>query len=99
EAKAFYKYEGFAGETDYLKAETRFREAYTAYPQHVRAFRNYAMLLAEKQRWTELSALARDKVTRAPWDYLGWMTLGLATFRLGNVPSAVSAFDSAMVYI
>jgi GWxTD domain-containing protein len=99
EAKAMYAYNGFAGETDYLKAEVRFREAYTAYPEHVRAFRNYAMLLAERKRWTELGALARDKVSRAPWDYLGWMTLGLARHRLGDVTGAVSAFDSAMVYI
>ena len=110
EAKAFYKFDGFAGETDYAKAETRFREAYTAYPQHVRAFRNYAMLLAERGRWTELAVLARDldplgdvlapgEVTRAPWDYLGWMTLGMATHRLGDVPNAIRAYDSAMVYI
>lgn len=99
EAKAMYKFDGFAGETDYMKAETRFREAYTAYPQHVRAFRNYAMLLAERGRWTELAVLARDKVTRAPWDYLGWMTLGMATHRLGDVPNAIRAYDSAMVYI
>jgi GWxTD domain-containing protein len=99
EAKAMYAYAGFPGETDYLKAEVRFREAYTAYPEHVRAFRNYAMLLAERNRWTELAGLARDKVRRAPWDYLGWMTLGLATHRLGDVTGAVSAFDSAMVYI
>ncbi len=88
-----------AGEADYVRAETSFREAYETYPAHVRAFRNYAMLLAEKERWTELSALARDKIARTPWDYLGWMSLGLAQHRLGANAAATAAFDSAMTYI
>jgi GWxTD domain-containing protein len=98
EAKAFAP-TAESGEADYLKAELRFREAYAAYPEHVRAFRSLAMLLAEKKRWTELAAVARDKVQRAPWDYLGWMTLGLATYRLGDATGAVRAFESAMEHI
>jgi GWxTD domain-containing protein len=88
-----------SGRADYIKAEANFRKAYEVYPAHVRAYRNLAMLLAEKQRWTELATLGRDKVSRTPWDYLGWMTLGLASHRLGDAEAATAAFDSALTYI
>jgi tetratricopeptide (TPR) repeat protein len=59
-----------AGEADYLRAEQRFRAAYTLAPANNRAYRCFAMLLAERDNWTELQKLARDHTQRVPED--GW---------------------------
>ena len=88
-----------SGQAYYLQAEAKFRQAYEIFPAHARAYRNLAMTLAAKGRWTELADLGQAKVRQAPWDYMGWMTLGLAHHRLGQPEPATDAFDSAMVYI
>lgn len=85
-----------AGMSDYRAADALFREAYEAAPNHPRAFRQLAMLLAEKNRWSELSQVARDRVSRAPNDALAWMTLGLALHRGGEPGPARDAFNTAM---
>lgn len=84
------------GQADYDAAETLFHEAYDAAPDLPRAFRQYAMLIAAKDRWTELATLARGRVTKAPWDGWAWMTLGLAMQRQKDSRFAAVAFDSAM---
>jgi GWxTD domain-containing protein len=85
-----------AGAGYYLQAEQLFREALSAAPDHPRAFRQLAMLLAEKARWTELAPIARERTTRAPWDPLGWMTLGLALHRRGDLDAATTAYEQAV---
>lgn len=86
----------FAGEEDYLRAGTYFTEAYEASPTFARAYRQLAMLLAERARWTELEALARDRLAVARDDAWTWMGLGLAVYRLGDTRGATAAFDSAL---
>jgi len=86
---------GDAGESDYLRAEDAFREVYTMRPRDTTAFRRLAMLLAEKNRWTELAAIARDRVTRMPADGGAWLALGLAMHRNGQSAKAKAAFDTA----
>jgi GWxTD domain-containing protein len=80
----------------YLQAEALFREAYEAVPEHPRAFRHFAMLMAEKGRWPELATLARDRTARAPWDQTGWMALGLALHRRQDSEGAQRAFEQAL---
>lgn len=88
-----------SGRSYYEQAEAKFRQAYQVFPAHARAYRNLAMVLAEKGRWAELAELAEQKARTAPWDYMAWLTLGLAHQRLGQPEPATDAFDSAMVYI
>ncbi len=90
---------GFAGELDYIKAEGYFREAYGAAPHSLRAFRTLGMLMAERGRWQELRALARDRLRLEPRDPWAWMTLGLASHRSGDDYTAPAAFDSALVFM
>lgn len=85
-----------SGETDYIKAEALFREAYAISPANLRAFRQFAMLLAEKNRWNELRSLARDRVNRVPGDGWTWMVLGLGTHRSGDALAAAGKFDTAL---
>ncbi|HKS06646.1 MAG TPA: GWxTD domain-containing protein [Gemmatimonadaceae bacterium] len=87
-----------AGGAPYAKAEELFREAYAAEPANARAFRSVAMVLVERSRWTELRAFARAHLTKAPWDGLAWMSLGLALHRLSD-DGAAAAYDSAMSYL
>lgn len=82
------------GEADFTKAEDLFRSAFQATPADPRAFGQLAMLLAEKQRWTELTSVAREQTKRDPTDPWGWLTLGLAAHRSGRSPLAVALFDS-----
>jgi GWxTD domain-containing protein len=88
-----------AGESDYLQAEALFKEAFTAQPSMQRAYRQYAMLLVEKNRWTELAAVARTRLTSAPWDAWAWLTLGLAAHRQGHDGIATAAFDSGFAIL
>lgn len=81
------------GGEGYAKAEALFRQANSLAPADPVVFRNLAMLLAERNRWKELAALARDHVTRAPDGAWGWLALGLAKHRTGENASAV--FDTA----
>jgi GWxTD domain-containing protein len=85
-----------SGERYYREAETLFTEAYNAVPEHPRAFRELAMLLATKQRWPELALLARERVERTPWDHTAWMALGLATHRRGDLAGAAGIFSQAL---
>ena len=58
------------------------------------------MLLVEKNRWTELAAIARARLGAAPWDAWAWLTLGLAMHRQGGRPAATAAaFDSAFALL
>ena len=89
--------DGFPGEQDYAKAEALFREAFTAQPSNERAYRQLAMLLVERNRWDELSALARERLQAAPWDAWAWLSAGLAAQRKDRDSwRAAAAFDSAM---
>jgi GWxTD domain-containing protein len=85
-----------SGQDDYQAAEALFREAYSAQPKHTYVFRNLAMLLIEKERWTEAAALARQQLQSSPWDADAWLTLGVATHRQKDDKTAEAAFDSAM---
>lgn len=90
---------GFAGEADYLQADRYLREAYETLPTFPRAYQQLAMLLAERSRWTELAALAEDRLALMPRDGWTWMTLGLAVYRAGNTKNARAAFDSALRFL
>lgn len=89
----------YFGEVDYLKAELLFREAYDAMPEDVGAFRQYAMLLADQRRWLPLGGLAQDRIRRLPKDGWGWMVLGLASFRSGDVKASMAAFEKGLKYL
>lgn len=84
---------GFAGERDYMLAEEYLREAYEASATLPRAYHQLAMLLADRARWKELSDLANDQVVIAPRNAWAWMTLALATYRMGDARAARVAFD------
>lgn len=83
---------GFVGEAEYIKAEGYFREALNAMPSYTRAYQQLAMLFADRARWSELAGLARTRVQAAPNDAWAWMTLGLASHRLGDATNASAAF-------
>jgi GWxTD domain-containing protein len=83
---------GFRGEIDYKKAEAYFREAHAAAPSFTYAYRQLAMLFADRHRWTELATLARTRTAQDPTDAWAWMTVGLATYRAGNLASGKAAF-------
>jgi GWxTD domain-containing protein len=88
---------GFAGEADFIRAEQYFREAYNVMPFKLRTFRHLAMLLAERERWTELRTLARDQLNKDLTNSWAWMSMGLASHRMGDDRMATLAFDSALV--
>jgi GWxTD domain-containing protein len=84
------------GESEYAQAEQLFREAYGAAPDDPRTYRQLAVLLATEDRWSELVALSRERVTSRPADPWGWMTLGLGLRRQGTLVPAESAFVAGM---
>ena len=85
---------GFLGELDYKKAEEYFREAVAVAPSYERGYHQMAMLLAERERWNELGALARTRLAHEPKDAWALMTSALAAYRMGNQKFAQAAFDS-----
>jgi GWxTD domain-containing protein len=88
-----------SGQDDYLRAEALFREAFEADPTNQRAYRQFAMLLVERNRWAELAFHARARLQRVPWDPWAYLTLGLAIHRQhGEARLAAAAFDSALTY-
>jgi GWxTD domain-containing protein len=87
------------GENDYREAERLFREAVELAPQHPRAFRALAMALAERQRWTELREVTETQLAKIPWDPYAWMSMGLATYKLGETKLAAAAYDSAFTFL
>ncbi|HKS06604.1 MAG TPA: GWxTD domain-containing protein [Gemmatimonadaceae bacterium] len=89
----------FSGETEYARAEELFREAYAVAPGDPRAFRQLAMLIAERRRWNELAGIARQQRTRAPNDPQGLLALGLALQRTRRGEAAEAAFDSALTML
>ncbi len=91
--------QGFGGEADYIRAENHFREAYHANPSSVRAYRHLAMLYAERERWSELRTLARDRLREEPLHTWAWLSLGLSSHRLGDDRIATAAFDSATLFM
>lgn len=82
------------GEADYQDAERLFRRATTLNPLEPRAFRDLAMLLAEKNRWKELELVARDRVASTPGDAWAQLSLGLALQRTRRVVDARTAFEA-----
>ena len=62
------------GASDYSRAEDYFREAYANQPFNAHAFRQFAMLLADRDRWRELESVARDRTNHQPAD--GWVPAG-----------------------
>jgi GWxTD domain-containing protein len=87
------------GEADYRQAEIFFREAYDAAPQADRPFRQLSMLLAEKNRWTELASVARDRINRKPADAWAWLTLATTSHRTKTPVHAKAAFDTALSFV
>lgn len=85
-----------SGDADYYKAEALFHEAYDVLPNDARAFRQLAMVYAEKNRWNELANLASDRVHRLPNDPKGWFALGLALQRKNERARAEAVFDTAL---
>lgn len=83
--------DGFAGEMDYIKAETLFREAFEADPSFERGYRQLAMLFAARYRWQELASVARARIAVAPTDAWAWLTLGLATQRMRDATKGAGA--------
>ena len=88
--------QGFSGEIEYLLSEMLFREAFEAAPGYVRAYRAYETLLAERNRWSEVGAVSRERMRAVPDDGWAWMTAAMATYRAGNASGAIAAFDTAM---
>ncbi|HYV96244.1 MAG TPA: GWxTD domain-containing protein, partial [Gemmatimonadaceae bacterium] len=84
---------------DIERAEALFREAYDAAPTNPRAVRHVAMIFAERSDWRGLEQFAKRHLAQTPWDAWGWLSLGLASHRLGNVGAASAAFDSAMALL
>ena len=85
---------GFTNEIDYKKAEEISESPPSPAASAARAYQQMAMLLAERERWGELGALAREKLVRKPADAWALMTAGLAAYRAGNQKYAQTAFDS-----
>lgn len=84
----------FMGEIDYIQAEALFREAFDADRTYERAYRQLAMLLVERNRWQELTAVARARIDAMPSDAWAWLTLGLAMQRADiSNKNAASAFE------
>ena len=87
----------YAGEIDYLRSEMLIREAREAAPTDTLIFRRFVTLLADHQRWMEVAALSRSQIDRVPGDPWAWMSLGMATHRLGDNRMAIAAFDTALM--
>jgi GWxTD domain-containing protein len=85
----------FWGSSDYARAESFFREAFEAAPDYARAYRQYATLLAERSRWSELRSAAVVRATKVATDGWAWMSIALADYRLGDKRNAALEFDSA----
>lgn len=95
-------YEGWGGNrdgADFLRAAVLLREAYEADPDNPEAYHYLAMVLADGDRWHELEALARERLTRLPRDGWTWMTIGLARQRLRDGKHAEAVFDTAMALL
>ena len=86
----------FSGEISYLLAQMLYQRALAVAPANVRAYRGYATLLAEHNRWLEVGAAARERIAAVPADGWAWMTLAMATYRSGDVDGAAVTFDSAL---
>jgi GWxTD domain-containing protein len=88
---------GFIGEMDYRKSEALFREAFDADRTFERGYRQFAMLLVERNRWQELSAVARARIDAVPGDAWAWLTLGLSLQRADvSNRNAAAAFERGM---
>lgn len=84
------------GEIEILQAEPLFREAHAASPTNERAFRQLAMVFAERRQWRDLETIARARVARIRNDVWGQLALGLALQRSGQSPGAGVAFAAAL---
>ncbi|HKS05655.1 MAG TPA: GWxTD domain-containing protein [Gemmatimonadaceae bacterium] len=85
-----------AGLANYEQAEQLFRLAYDATPNDDRVLRHIATLLADRNRWRELAALARDRTNRTPSAPAPWLALALALHRAGESSVATAIFDTAV---
>lgn len=85
-----------SGASDYLNAEQLFREACATSPTNDRAFRELAMVFAERKRWTELASLAHDRIQQNRRDGYAWLALGLAMQRSRKYEAAAAAFDTGL---
>lgn len=85
-----------AGESEYLRAEDRARAALAAVPRHPGATALLGVIMADRERWEELLALAQDYVRSRRGDRLGHQLLGLALHRLGRSVEALEAFEAAL---
>lgn len=90
---------GFTNEVDYKKAEEKFREAYNVAPSYTRGYKQLAMLLAERERWNELGAIARQQLARNPNDAWAMMTAGLAAYRGGNRQFGQTSLEKGFVML
>ncbi len=87
------------GNDYFAGASALFQEAYAADPTNPRAVRSVAMVLAERSQWRDLATFARRHVGQQPQDAWGWLSLGLATHRLGDNVTASASFDSALKHL
>jgi GWxTD domain-containing protein len=85
-----------SGEAAYLRAERWLRQAYDRAPVDAQTYRALATLYAGRDRWAELSRLARDHTLREPADPWGWMGLGLALARLRDIAGAREALTTGL---
>lgn len=87
----------YAGELEYLKTEFLLKEARDAAPYDSLIFRRYVIVLADHMRWQEVANVAREQIRGVPGDAWAWMSLGMASQRLGNSRAAVAMFDTALM--
>ena len=82
------------GDGLYVQTGEYFRRARILLPDSVLPFRHEAMLLASRQRWEELSSLAKSRIAQRPGQMWPWLTMGIAQHRLGNGARAAATLDS-----
>jgi GWxTD domain-containing protein len=91
---------GFPGEVDYTYAEQYLREAFDALPSFSRAYREFAMLLGERNRWKELEIATNARLKVDSADAWAWLNLGLAIHRQGaHSNRARLAFERGMTLL
>ena len=87
----------FSGFADYSESLQLFERAVRTNPLNARARHHIYMALAERKNWQELLAASSQQLKNAPWDYEGYLAIGLANQRLNHGELAAAAFDSALV--
>ena len=87
------------GSADFDAALSQFRVAVAAAPSQLRYSRHIFMAYAAKNRWDELLSAATKRGVTSAFDHQARFARGVALLRLGRVPEARAAFDSATALI